>query len=358
MDTQRQQLALSLLPAVKAATWRRLASWSPAFLLHEKADCLRDAGVPAGFIEKRQALNWQQVDQTLAWCQRQQVALCFLGDADYPALLADSPGPPVRLFLKGKQSLLSTPQLAVVGTRKPSPSGRETLSLLTPLAKAGLTITSGLALGIDGLAHQLALQAGAPTIAVLASGLGQCYPKRHQGLFAQIAEQGLLVSEMGPDSKPLPALFPQRNRIIAGLALATLVVEASLKSGSLITARLAAEAGREVLALPGTVFNPQAAGCLQLIKDGATVVTSSDDIADAVFGWGQVLARAEPVKEALPDLPLLDTVGDDVTPLDVIIERSQLAVDVVLSHLLELETQGYVCRVPGGYVRQRRPSHV
>ncbi|EKE68055.1 DNA-processing protein DprA [Gallaecimonas xiamenensis] len=358
MDRVRQQLALSLLPGIRAASWRRLALWSPAFLLSESPQQLRDAGVPQGFIKARAQLDWDRVDQILAWMAADGAGLCFLGDPDYPWLLAESPWPPVRLFYKGDKALWDRPQLAVVGTRKPTPAGRNALALLEPLLAAGLALTSGLALGIDGLAHQQALQQGAPTLAVLASGLERCYPRRHQTLFEQIAQQGLLLSEMPPGTATLPALFPQRNRIIAGLSLATLVVEASLASGSLITARLAAEAGREVLAVPGSPFNPQAQGCHQLLKEGAGLATTPDDLLFALKGWSSPGPVTKDMQQGLPEHPVLDTVGDDTTPLDLILERSNLAVDVVLSYLLELEIQGYVCRVPGGYVRQRRQSHV
>ncbi|WP_115716917.1 DNA-processing protein DprA [Gallaecimonas mangrovi] len=358
MDKVRQQLALSLLPGVKAKSWRQLARWSPAFLLAESDAVLADAGVPKGFLASRQGLDWPQVDSILAWLQQSGSQLCFLDDEQYPPLLAQSPWPPVRLFLKGQPQWLLRPQLAVVGSRKPSPAGKAAMSLLEPVIDAGVVLTSGLALGIDGLAHQAALSRGVGTVAVLASGLQSCYPKRHQGLFDAIAQQGVLVSEMPPDTAPLPALFPQRNRIIAGLSLATLVVEASLKSGSLITARLAADAGRDVLAIPGTPFNPQAAGCLQLIKDGAALVSEPDDIGFVLKSWLFEPINKKVVLQGLPEHPVLDNVGDDTTPLDLIVERSQLAVEVVLSYLLELEMQGYVCRVPGGYVRQRRQSHV
>ncbi|WKE65698.1 DNA-processing protein DprA [Gallaecimonas kandeliae] len=358
MNGARQQLALSLLPGIRAANWRRLASWSPAFLLSASEAELLDAGVPPAFLAKRRQLDWQRVDDILTWMARDGVQLLFLGDSDYPALLAESPWPPVRLFVKGRVELLDSPQLAVVGTRKPSPAGRSALGLVEPLLAAGLILTSGMALGIDGLAHQLALKVGAPTVAVLATGLDQCYPRRHQALFEQIAAQGALVSEMPPGTAALPALFPQRNRIIAGLSLATLVVEAGLKSGSLITARLAADAGREVLAVPGTPFNPQAQGCHQLLKEGAGLVTEPEDLLLALKGWAQRPIQKVSEVELLPEHPVLDTVGDDTTPLDLIVERSRLEVDVVLSYLLELEMLGLVSRVPGGYVRQRRQSHV
>lgn len=358
MDDIRQQLALSLLPGVKATQWRRLAFWSPAFLLAASPDELAQAGVPAGFIKSRQSLDWAKVDSILAWVAQSKTRLLFLEDDDYPALLGESPWPPVRLFVRGDCALLERPQLAVVGSRKPTPAGRSALAILEPLLGSGLAITSGLALGIDGLAHQLALNAGAPTLAVLAGGLDCCYPRRHQALFEQIAAQGALISEMPPGTASMAPLFPQRNRIIAGLSLATLVIEAGMQSGSLITARLAGEAGREVLAVPGTPFNPQAAGCLQLIKEGAILASDAEDVMLALKSWHLGPIKAVEAPRGLPAHPVLDNVGDDTTPLDEIVERSKLAVEVVLSYLLDLEMQGLVCRVPGGYVRQRRQSHV
>ncbi|WP_341502631.1 DNA-processing protein DprA [Gallaecimonas sp. GXIMD4217] len=334
------------------------ARLSPAFFFSASEKELLALKVPAKLIAARHKARWQDVDGALAWLDAGGRALLWLDQAGYPPLLAEAPAPPIFLLVAGDVELLSRLQLAVVGTRKPSPGTRGLVDeLLGPLVAAGLVITSGLALGVDGLAHQCALDHGGKTLAVLGTGPDICYPRRHQALFERLAEEGALVSEFLPGTPPLPFQFPRRNRIIAGLAMATLVVEAGLKSGSLITARLALDAGREVMAVPGAVRNPQAAGCLQLLKDGAQMVTEPVDIVAAIgpLPTNLLATPATPTVQAqLPYPELLDTVGDDTTPIDVIVARSRIGVDVVLSQLLELETMGYVSRVPGGYVRQRR----
>lgn len=292
-----------------------------------------------------------------AWQQHSGGQVIHLTAANYPELLREIDDPPPVLFVLGDVAKLSEPQLAMVGSRHASPTGRAIAKQLArEVAAAGYGVTSGLALGIDGCAHQGAVETGL-TIAVLGSGLDCIYPKRHNALAQTILEAGgLLVSELPPWVKPQGFQFPRRNRIISGLSEGVLVVEASIKSGSLITARLAAEQGREVFAVPGAIGNPEAKGCHLLIKEGAALVESLEDI----FLLGDLkipppaphtaLVNAE---QSLPKQILLDTVRDNATSVDELIQQTGLAVEVVLSELLELEVQGAIASVPGGYIRLR-----
>ncbi|MGL5199670.1 MAG: DNA-processing protein DprA, partial [Aeromonas veronii] len=236
--------------------------------------------------------------------------------------------------------------------------------LCSELVGCGLAITSGLALGIDGVCHQQALACGGITLAVLGSGLDCLYPKRHQGLAGQILESGgLLISELAPDKGPLAEHFPRRNRIISGLSLGTLVVEATEQSGSLITARYALEQGREVFAVPGAPQNAQAIGCNRLIQQGAKLVLSAADIVEELPEWVArpdplVIPSEQPHNSELPYADLLDNVDYETTSVDTVAERAQLPVEVVLGRLVELELAGAVMAVAGGYVRARRANHV
>ncbi|MHB1140134.1 MAG: DNA-processing protein DprA [Sulfuricaulis sp.] len=280
-------------------------------------------------------------------------------DPDYPALLREIADPPVMLYVIGRRQVLSNPQLAIVGSRNPSPMGRENAQAFArSLAAAGLTVTSGLALGVDGAAHRGALAAGGATIAVTGTGLDRVYPARHRELAHEIAVHGALVSEFALGTPPLPENFPQRNRLISGLSLGTLVVEAALQSGSLITARLAAEQGREVFAIPGSIHAPQARGCHALIRQGAKLVETAQDILEELGPLASV-ARASAPENAAPaptlDAPmaaLLQQIGHDPVSVDVLIERSGLTADAVSSMLLQMELNGLVSSCPGGKVQR------
>nr|WP_157549152.1 DNA-processing protein DprA [Piscinibacter sakaiensis] len=304
-----------------------------------------------------------------------------LGDPGYPPLLLQMADPPLLVYTLGRREVLAREAVAIVGSRHPTPQGLATArELAGQLGEQGLTIVSGLALGIDGAAHEAALDAGAPTVAVLGSGVDQPYPRRHVGLAARIVDTGLLVSEYPPGTPPLAAHFPQRNRLIAGLARGTLVVEAGLPSGSLITARLAAEAGREVFAVPGSIRSPLSRGCHALLRDGATLVETVDDVlrelrpgprqpggasepraadpADPGGGRGSAADRA-PAAVAGPDagpaeaaaIPharaLLRALGHDPIGLDELGARTGLGAAVLGGALLELELAGIVARLPG-----------
>ncbi|BBT19728.1 DNA protecting protein DprA [Aeromonas caviae] len=301
----------------------------------------------------------------MSWAAEPGNHLLCPDDPAYPALLKEIPGAPLLLYCRGNVSSLSLPQLAMVGTRHPTYAGKDNATrLCAELVGCGLAITSGLALGIDGVCHQQALASGGITLAVLGSGLDCLYPKRHQGLAMQILEQeGLLVSELAPQQGPLAEHFPRRNRIISGLSLGTLVVEAAEQSGSLITARYALEQGREVFAVPGAPQNAQAAGCNRLLQQGAKLVLNAADILEEfprlVLSPGPANGSSEAQHNSeLPYADLLDNVDYETTSVDTVAERARLPVDVVLGRLVELELVGAVMAVAGGYVRARRANHV
>jgi len=291
----------------------------------------------------------------LAWLDHAERHLVAWDDADYPRLLREIPDPPILLYVVGRRALLMTPQVAIVGSRNPTPAGRENATAFAQsLATAGITVTSGLALGVDGAAHRGALTAGAPTIAVAGTGLDRVYPARHRELAHEIAQQGALVSEFPPGTPPRPENFPVRNRIISGLSLGTLVVEAAIQSGSLITARLATEQGREVFAIPGSIHAPQARGCHALIRQGAKLVETAQDILEELGPLAHVAESITPLQRHnfLPTDErmsfLLDHMGYDPVTVDTLIERSGLTPDTVSSMLLHMELAGLISGCPGG----------
>ncbi|WP_028116943.1 DNA-processing protein DprA [Ferrimonas senticii] len=302
--------------------------------------CERFAPPPVASLE--QALTWQDNSPSRH--------IITLMDEAYPQSLRVTDDPPLLLFVEGQLTCLSAASIALVGARKASHVGRQlAFEWSQQLASSGWGITSGLALGIDGASHQGALAGGGATSAVLGSGLSNVYPRQHRSLATQIIEQGALVSEYWPNQPPLRHHFPERNRIVSGLSYGLVVIEAGLKSGSLISARLAAEQGREVFAVPGSVLEPNRQGCHQLIQQGAKLVTDPVDIIEELTL--QRPYQPSLLAAKLPDSPLLDSVGYEVTPVDVVVQRSELPVEVVMTQLTELELDGVVAAVPGGYVR-------
>lgn len=281
-------------------------------------------------------------------------------DADYPPLLRQIPDPPVALYVIGDRRLLARAQLAIVGSRNPTPAGRENAQAFArSLAAAGLTITSGLALGIDGAAHRGALEAGGTTLAVTGTGLDRVYPPRHRELAHEIAAHGALVTEFPLGTPPRPENFPIRNRLISGLSLGTLVVEAALKSGSLITARLATDQGREVFAVPGSIHSPQARGCHALIRQGAKLVETAQDILEELGALAQIVEPNSAPAPANLDArasALLDCLGYDPVGVDTLIERSGLTAEIVSSMLLQFELRGLVATGPGGVYQRMGPK--
>ena len=275
-----------------------------------------------------------------------------LGDPRYPRALLDSPDPPLLLYVRGRVELLERPAIAIVGSRNATAQGLENArAFAAHLGGAGWVVVSGLALGIDGAAHEGALAGGGGTIAVVGTGLDVVYPVRHRALAQKIAADGLLISEFAIGTPALAENFPIRNRIIAALARGTLVVEAAVQSGSLITARLALEAGRDVFAIPGSIHSPQSRGCHALIKQGAKLVDSANDIVDELAPLAGLarMASTAPTQAAAPAAkdPVLDALGFDPISLDELIARTGQSAAELSARLLDFELQGRVARLPG-----------
>jgi DNA processing protein len=298
------------------------------------------------------------LDASLAWLEHPNHHLVTLADAEYPATLLETPDPPPVLFVLGSLSLLQRPGLAVVGSRNASRAGvQDAEAFAHALSDAGLTIVSGLALGIDAAAHRGGLRGAASSIAVVGTGLDRVYPARHRDLARELGAQGALVSELPLGTPPLPGNFPRRNRIISGLARGCLVVEAALESGSLITARQALEQGREVFAVPGSIHSPMSKGCHWLIKQGAKLVESAQDVLDELR-MPAAMASDPPPSAAQPlghDAgKLLAALGFAPFDLDAACAVGNLTPDAASAILLLLELDGFVDRLPGGLFQRRR----
>jgi DNA processing protein len=327
---------------------------------------LRASGARDAFIDWLQTQSEERLAPDLRWLDGKQHHFVPWSSEHYPALLRQLSDAPIGLYVRGSPELLSLPQLAVVGSRNPTPPGRENAyEFAAYLASCGLTITSGLALGIDAASHEGALSVGGNTIAVCGTGLDIAYPRSNAALADSIAAQGALVSEFPVGTPALKAHFPRRNRIISGLSLGTLVVEAAVQSGSLITARLAAEQGREVFAIPGSIHNPLARGCHQLIRQGAKLVeTGADIFVELQAITGAMLPSQRPVSstqiaaDARPQLDkgyeiLLDALGFEPAGVDTLVARTGFKADEVASMLLILELDNRIESHPGGlYVRR------
>lgn len=279
-----------------------------------------------------------------------------LGDPAYPPMLMQTADPPLLLFVDGQLDALLRPALAVVGSRGATPQGLANAhAFARDMARLGWSIVSGLATGIDTAAHEGALDGSGPTIAVVGTGLNQVYPKVNEALALRIIQSGLLISEYPLGMPPLAANFPQRNRIIAGLSQGTLVVEAALQSGSLITARLAAEAGREVFAIPGSIHSPQARGCHVLLRQGAKLVETAQDLIEEMAGAlaappvvASLKGYVDGLEAAPEDDSVLRALGHDPATLDALMARCGWPAPQLNARLLELELTGQVTRLPGG----------
>lgn len=339
---------------------------SPAALLDAPASELARNRIPEPAREWFRAPDRDAIDRDLEWLAGDHHHLVRWGDTDYPSLLAGIDDPPLALFVAGDPAVLDSPALAIVGSRNPTSAGRENAEAFgTFLANCGLTIVSGLALGIDAAAHRGAMRAGR-TIAVCGTGLDEVYPSRHRRLAAAIADNGAVISEFPCGTASRPENFPRRNRIISGLAVGTLVVEAAIRSGSLITARLASEQGREVFAIPGSIHNPLAKGCHQLIRQGAKLVDSAEHIIEELgplLGLDTVEAeRPRRESDASNDEPsldkeyekLLECLEDSPVHIDQLVIRSGLTPDAVSSMLLIMELRGIVESAPGGRYARRQ----
>lgn len=296
------------------------------------------------------------VERTWRWLQEPDRHLLALGDEAYPAAWLKTDDPPLLVHAAGRLALLRQPSVAIVGSRQATAQGLEMArEFAADLARAGWGVVSGLAQGIDAAAHEGALAVGGDTVAIVGTGLDRVYPRQHHALAARIAREGLLVSEHVLGTPALAPHFPQRNRLIAGLADGTLVVEAALKSGSLITARLAAEAGREVFAIPGSIRNPQAQGCHRLIRDGATLVESAEDLLAELPRQPQGAPRGQPAADAPrddPDDPLLAHLAGGALDLDDLQARTGMPTAELSVRLLELELDGRLERLPGPRFRR------
>ncbi|MDE2594058.1 MAG: DNA-processing protein DprA [Burkholderiales bacterium] len=358
--TARQLLAALASPqAVFEASPQTLLSIVPA----REAKAL--ASAPEGLDE--------QVELTLAWLNEGQTgepagspverALLTLADSRYPASLLQTADPPLLLFAQGRLDLLTRPAVAVVGSRNPTAQGKDNAhAFAKALSQAGVTVVSGLAQGVDGAAHEGALDAASDqssagsTIAVVGTGLDRVYPRAHLALAHRIAAQGLMLSEFLLGTPPMPGNFPKRNRIVAGLARGTLVVEAAVQSGSLITARLAGEMGREVLAIPGSIHSPQARGCHALIKQGAKLVETAQDVLEELhldsvalpaLGGVGLADVADAVEGAGHADPVLSVMGFDPVSQEALSARTGMGPADLGAKLLELELTGQVARLPG-----------
>jgi DNA processing protein len=310
--------------------------------------------------------DWPAIEGDLAWAETEAHHIITLQDVAYPERLRHIPDPPPVLFVRGQCAALHHPQLAMVGSRNPSAGGRRLAEdFACRMARSGLVITSGLALGIDAHSHRGALDGQGWTVAVAGTGPDRIYPARHRDLALEIVENGAIVTEFPPGTPPLAGNFPRRNRIISGLSLGTLVVEAAPRSGSLITARLAAEQGREVFAIPGSIHNPLARGCHSLLRQGAKLVETLDDILEELIPLVSLSNTQQsttmvddPATEGTPTInegeSLLENMGFEPISIDEMIERSGLTAEAVSSMLLTLELQGCVTSTGGLYSRTDR----
>lgn len=324
----------------------------------------RQAGATESSLQGLAAPDWTGVEQDLRWLDHERHQFISLDSPQYPERLKAIADPPLGLFCVGDVELLQSVQFAMVGSRNPSRMGLEMAEdFATTLSRRGLVICSGLAMGVDAAAHEAALKANGLTVAVCGTGLDRVYPAANKALAHAIASEGLLVSEFPTATPPLPQHFPRRNRIISGMSLGVLVVEAARKSGSLITARMAMEQGREVFAIPGSINNPLARGCHRLIREGAKLVESADDILEELApllpivdnaGAPSTESNTEQAIPALDDdyLQLLEAMGYEPIHANSLIERTGLTAESVSSMLLILELQGLVSVAPGGaYIR-------
>lgn len=364
-DEQLSWLKLILVPGLGPANIKKLQDTfgSPEVILQASESQLISSGLSPKVCRGLKEIDEKDLQQALAWLEiSTNHHLICIDDARYPALLKAIHDAPPVLFVHGDVSLLSQHQLAMVGSRNPSSSGQETAyAFAKHLARTGLVITSGLALGIDGASHLGALDAGGSTIAVTGNGLDRVYPAKHRDLAHRIAEQGALVSEFPPGTKPLPHHFPRRNRIIAGLSLGTLVVEAAQKSGSLITAYKALEQSREVFAIPGSIHNPLARGCHQLIRQGAKLIETAQDVLEELSPIAQAsieMAESSVIDADAPTVQneshqiILDAMAYDPVNIDTLINRTGMAAHDISSILLILELEGIVSSQAGGhYIR-------
>lgn len=347
-------LSLSLVPGVTGTSWRRLLArfGSPAQALKQSASTLEAVVGPATARAIVQGPPPDRLQQALDWANLEGQCILTPGDERYPGLLAETPAAPPVLYAAGRTELLQRHALAVVGSRSATAQGiRNAEALARALAASGLCVVSGLAAGIDAAAHRAAVDEAGSTIAVLGNGIDIAYPRRNAPLYDRIRTRGLILSEFPLGTPPLSTHFPRRNRIISGLARGCLVIEAAMASGSLITARLAVEMGRDVFAVPGSIHSPLSRGCHYLIKQGAKLVETADDVLEELG-----MASGGPDKTQAPNarLPagnagkLLNAFGHASCDIDTLVAISGIEVDELLALLVELELEGWVSRLADG----------
>lgn len=361
-DDLANYLALALCTGIGPVSFQNVISAcdnDPKRLFKLSASELAACGLNQAQVSSLANPPWDEVEKSLNWLDSDtDFHILTRNDDQYPTLLTQLGDAPTVLFAVGRLELLDSPQISLVGSRNCTAGGAATAhEFASCLAQSGLTITSGLAQGIDSHAHQGALDSTGNTIAVTGTGIDRIYPSRNKQLAYEIAEKGLIISEFPLGTSPIPANFPRRNRIISGLSLATLVVEATRKSGSLITARLSLEQGREVFAIPGSIHNPQAKGCHQLIREGAKLVDQASDIIDDIGSLLGFVAeqtgeqtQATSSQQLGPEyLQLLDTMGYDPVSIDTLVARSGLTIEQLSSMLLILELNDQIQPATGGY---------
>ena len=355
-------LRLTLAPGIGGETQRKLLA---AFGLPQAVFSAGHIALSRVIGDKAARLlldtdNGDAIDTAIHWAQAPGQHIVTLADPEYPRALLDIADPPTLIYVRGRLDLLQRPALAIVGSRNPTPQGiKNAESFSAALSQAGLLIVSGMALGIDTAAHQAALSVQGDTAAIIGTGIDRTYPARNRDLARQIAEQGCIVSEF-PLGTPAAAYnFPRRNRLISGLARGVLVVEAAAESGSLITARLGGEQGKEVFAIPGSIHAPQSRGCHKLIKQGAKLVETVQDIFEEL-DWQPSPPVATKEKIASPQTAahdeLLTLMGFDPCSIDELTARSGLSVEELSPRLLQLELEGWLASLPGGRFQRLSPD--
>ncbi|MFN2643570.1 MAG: DNA-processing protein DprA [Burkholderiales bacterium] len=353
-------LQLSLTPGLGGSTLRNLLKQFglPEAVLARKRAELRAHLTPTAL----EALDSERVRalvaRTLDWAAGEQHHIITLADETYPHALLETSDPPAVLYAHGRIGLLQSPSLAIVGSRNASAQGESNAwQFAKALSEAGLTVVSGLALGIDAAAHRGGLAGPGSTVAVLGTGIDVVYPSRNAELAVEIAQKGLLLSEFALGTPAIAHNFPRRNRLISGLARGCLVVEAAVASGSLITARLAADQGREVYAIPGSIHSPLSKGCHALIKSGAKLVESADDVLMELSGFQRSGSADTTAAVATKDVGLLAVMGHDPVDVDSLCMRAGLTAEQVAAQLLRLELDGQVTVLPGGLYQRLEKAH-
>ncbi len=369
MDDLSYWLALHKAPGIGPATFNQLFEhYTAPHLIFNSPETLKQLNLTPvqrnAVLKAIQEPDWKAVEHDQIWSEDSENHILLMTHAEYPELLKQIHSPPPLLFVKGQLSVLNDIQLAMVGSRNPSIDGQETaFQFAHYLAQHGMVITSGMALGIDAQSHKGALKAAGKSIAVAGTGLDRIYPARHKKLAWQLIEHGAIISEYPLGTGPMQYNFPQRNRIISGLSVGTLVVEAALKSGSLITAYSALEQGREVFAIPGSIHNPLSRGCHQLIKSGAKLVETANDILEELASL-MLASRADihssdeqsithPDKQSIdPLLPkiqqkILQNIGYNPASIDTISHRTGLSIAELNANIVLLEVNDYIQSHPG-----------